>query len=548
MNTLYAYTRAYADETGAAMHLALSDGRDVQLLNHGFGILFPRCTFDSRSFDGLSRGLAQPWLFRWDEAHYGVVALPRGFSETGLAQPETNMEATCLLFRTGNLIDYEELGLRTVAPEGCHLEDIRCTAQESGFRLDLFYGGEWHSVLTKDFCAFAPAQMPWEIAPRAALGLGDALPACTMQVSDEEAARLRTRLLPLPMPEDAPSFPFPLMPERGDPMVLRYRDGYLFMATDDEHGQLALKIRFARTLAELLAAEDHVLLRATAQGDMSCCLWAPELHWVGSRLCIFFAAGVSAWHTVQSRIMMLEGSDPLDPACWSEPRRVVRMDGQPLTSDGITLDMTVIPAASGTYVIWSQRPIRYVPEFRSGTADLMIARLDEQQPWQLASEPVVLSRPEFGWERIASPVNEGPFLLRRGRMLYVTYAAAQIDHTYCVGMLTAPEDRDLTEPAHWRKCGYPVLHRLSVKEWLGAGHNAFVQDEQGRDIMTIHALPAVHYRYSPGDRRRYPAFRQVVWDEADFPHFDAQPPQPDKCHCLKNKRRVEPSIRWERPE
>jgi len=228
------------------------------------------------------------------------------------------------------------------------------------------------------------------------------------------------------------------------------------------------------------------------------------------------------WYTVQSRVMWLEGSDPLDPSHWSAPRRMETPSGDALTHTGITLDMTVIHAQTGDHVVWSQRVIEVGENVRCGTADLMIAKLNSNQPWQLLSEPVLLSRPDFGWERIHSEVLEGPFLLRRGNLLHLTYAAALIDHTYAVGMLTARDGDDLLDPSSWHKTGYPLVHRLSMPDQIGGGHNAFVQDDQGNDILLIHALSKDNYLHDPSDGRRFPCFRQVVWDENDFPHLDAQ--------------------------
>ena len=45
----------------------------------------------------------------------------------------------------------------------------------------------------------------------------------------------------------------------------------------------------------------------------------------------------------------------IDPDGWENPVRVVRKDGTPLADTAITLDMTYIPARSGSDVICSWR-------------------------------------------------------------------------------------------------------------------------------------------------------------------------------------------------
>ena len=521
---LFAYHRVFASETGAAMHLALEKDGQLISLNKGFGVLFPKASFTGESFDGQSKGMICPWVFRLKEGGFGVLALRRDLGKEGATAPEKGSAHCALLFRSEDLLHYTELGLLPIAPAEETLEDVRCQWDGTCYRVDGLYRGGWHAFCSDDLQTCKPAPKTEPVTPRRETGLWDAAPACALSLSDSEANRLLTRLTTPPLPSGARTYPFPLMPARGDPMALRYGDGYLFMATDDEHGQLFLKIRQAATLADIPTAEDHTLFRANAQGDLSGCLWAPELHWVGGKLCIFFAAGMPHWYTVQSRVIWLEGDDPLNADSWTAPRRVEKADGSPLTEDGITLDMTVIPTRNGDYVIWSQRPIRTEP-LLCGTADLMIARLNSREPWRLASEPVTLSRPEYGWERIHSPVNEGAFLLRRGDRLWVTYAAALIDHTYCVGMLSALDGDDLTDPANWRKSNYPVVHRFSVPDQIGAGHNSFAKDGEGNDIMLIHALSMQNYLNDPSDLRRYPGFRQVIWDAEEYPHLDATPAQ-----------------------
>ena len=519
MAGLYVFTRQYQTETGAAVHLALENAAGAAPLNHGFGVLFPRADFETDTFVGKSVGLRLPYVIKAPAGGYLLLALPCCF-EKGKAVAGDRAHGI-IWFETADFCGYEEKGFAPLAPAGTVLEDVRAARAGEAVLLYALYGGGWHCFETKDMQRFVPVA-PGDIPLRHSIGCADAAPACRVEI-DEELAEKLVRLFTAPaLPGDAVRFPFPLMEERGDPMAIRWKEGYLFAATDDEQGQRKLKLRWARTLKEIPAAKDHVIFHSPQTGDYSGCLWAPELHVVDGRLCLFFAAGMPHWYTVQSRVMWLEGEDPLRPECWSRPRRMETPSGDWLTHTGITLDMTVVPTKLGSYVIWSQRVIETEPALRCGTADLMIARLNTKAPWKLETEPVLLSRPEYGWERIHSEVLEGPFLLRRGEMLHVTYAAALIDHTYAVGMLSIRDGEDPLQPGNWRKCPWPLVHRLSMPDQIGAGHNAFVKDEKGNDVLLIHALSKENYLHDPTDGRRYPCFRQVVWDEDDFPHLDAR--------------------------
>lgn len=516
MMTVYAYTRQYADETGASVHLALQTEHGMAPLNHGFGVLFAKADM-SIGPDGCTKGVVMPWISRRADGTWTIAALPRTVDDSGHAEPQGSDARTVLLWHTGDFLHFDGPCAHTVSwlSEGDVIDEVRVAhTTEDGLELTVRVGSSW---LSNGLHTAAPHERVTHVD-----GLWDAEGIALTEVSEQQAEALLLRYTAPRLSADAPRYPFPMMAPRGDPMAFRWKGGYLFMATDDERDQLALKIRYADRLADIASAEDHVIFRARKDGDLSGCLWAPELHQVGGRLCIFFAAGMPHWYTVQSRVMWLTGEDPLCADCWSEPRRMEREDGGILTNKGITLDMTLLTSGGVHYVCWSQRPIT-VEEGRviCGTADLMIAPLNTDKPWQLAGEPKVLSRPEYSWERAHSAVNEGPFMLKHEGRIYVTYAAALIDHTYAVGLLQTREGDDLMQLESWQKLPYPVLHRLSMLDQLGAGHNAFVKDENGHDVMLIHALSMENYRRNPRDGRRYPCMRQVVWDAEGFPHFDA---------------------------
>lgn len=105
----------------------------------------------------------------------------------------------------------------------------------------------------------------------------------------------------------------------------------------------------------------------------------------------------------------------------------------------------------------------------------------------------------------------------------MTYAAALIDYTYCVGVIRAKAGTDLLNPNSWENQNYPLLHSLSMPDQIGGGHNSFVKDEYGNDILMIHAIPLQHYCSDSTDMRRYPAFRTVHWDAQGTPRLDMTP-------------------------
>ena len=112
-----------------------------------------------------------------------------------------------------------------------------------------------------------------------------------------------------------------------------------------------------------------------------------------------------------------------------------------------------------------------------------------EKPWQLKTEPQVLTVPEYGWENNHTFVVEGPFALYRGGRIYLSYSGALVDSTYAVGMLSMADGADPLDPASWTKENYPLLTSRSVEGEYGPGHNAYVTDEDGLVWNTYHARP-----------------------------------------------------------
>ena len=297
-----------------------------------------------------------------------------------------------------------------------------------------------------------------------------------------------------------PCFPFPVAYNRADPCVTRWNGRYYFIATNDADENHTLYIREADTLEGLAQAREVLLLDCGTYEGIGGLLWAPEFHEIEGRLYIFHAATPGPFYEEESHIMALrEGGNPANREDWSAPRRVVKMDGTDLCQAGktISLDMTCFFFYGEYYVIWSQR--QFLPKDLG--AWLYIAKLDAQEPWRLASEPVVLSRPDYGWANNHTFVEEGPYALPVGDMLYVTFSAAAVDTSYVVSYLVIERGKDLLLRENWRKNNYPILTSRSVEGEYGTGHNAYVEDGEGVLWNTYHARPGAEGVRSSGIRR-----------------------------------------------
>ncbi len=314
----------------------------------------------------------------------------------------------------------------------------------------------------------------------------------------------------------ARSFRFPLTENTGDPVLLQQSGFWHLIFTNDATNDVGLYMRRSPTLEGLFEPgqyETSIILDYNEEKGFIHTFWAPEFHWIGGRLYILFAVGGQVWGP-QCHIMALkEDGDLFLPESWSEPRPVVRMDGSPLCPGGITLDMTHLHTSSGDYVVWSSRHNCMQPG-DSGSM-LSIARIDPATPWQLASEPVLLTRPLQGFENMAGTINnEGPYALLLDGMVYLLYSGGAANgFTYDLGQLTADESADLTDPNAWTKLNTAVLHFRSIPGVYGPGHHSFFEVDGDTYI-------AYHGETHIDGHIRCAGIHRVHIDQQGRPRFD----------------------------
>lgn len=280
-----------------------------------------------------------------------------------------------------------------------------------------------------------------------------------------------------------PVFHNPLVLQRADPQVSLQPDGwYYFTATVPEYDRIEL--RRARSLDGLGAAPAKVVWRKHASGAMGAHIWAPEMHRIDGKWYIYFTAAPSGkiW---EIRLFVLE-NDAADPF---EGEWVER--GQLKTGwESFALDATTFENRGQRYLLWAQR----APHGSKGS-NIYIARM--ASPLAIEGPAVMLSKPEYAWERQKYEVNEGPAALVRNGRVFVTYSASATDARYCMGMLSASADTDLLDPHAWTKSPEPVFSSSAQNGQWGPGHNSFTTTPDGRtDVLVYHAR---NYRDIQGD-------------------------------------------------
>ena len=305
----------------------------------------------------------------------------------------------------------------------------------------------------------------------------------------------------------------PWIMQRADPYVYRHTDGsYFFTGSMPKYDCIAL--RKSGDLLGLAEAEETVVWRRHESGPMSEHVWAPELHYLDGKWYIYFAAGErdDIWK-IRPYVLECESDDPM-AGPWKELGKMQAADGDEFSFQAFSLDGTIMENKGKRYYIWAEK----VSVGRQ-ISNLYIAEMES--PVKLKTMQVLLTSPDYDWERYGFWVNEGPFVLHSNGKIYLTYSASDTGINYCVGMLSIDEDADLLDPRQWKKERYPVLGTDESLEIYGPGHNCFTQDEEGNTIMVFHARKEREIVGNPlYNPNRHAMLLKVKWSEEGKPIFD----------------------------
>lgn len=300
--------------------------------------------------------------------------------------------------------------------------------------------------------------------------------------------------------------------QRADPYVYRHLDGnYYFTGSLPEYDGIAL--RRAGSLAGLPDAEERVIWRKHEQGPMSIHIWAPELHYLFGKWYIYFAAGEkeNIWN-IRPYVLECQGDDPVSGA-WAELGRMQRADEDEFSFEAFSLDATIFENKGKYYYVWAEKT-----GVGKQISNLYISELASAN--KLKTVQVMLTTPDYDWERFGFWVNEGPAVIKRNGRIFLTYSASDTGIHYCMGMLTADEDSDLLDPKSWCKERYPVLSTNEEKGVYGPGHNSFTVDEQGNDILVYHARKEKEITGNPlYIPNRHAMLMRIDWDREGRPVF-----------------------------
>ncbi len=250
-----------------------------------------------------------------------------------------------------------------------------------------------------------------------------------------------------------------------DPYVLYFKNLYYYCFSRDDKLYLLVSKKL-----ELLENSEEIVVYKNKEKLKN--LWAPELHIIDNQCYIYVACDDGNNENHRMYVLYNGSSDPLN----EYQNHGIISD----ISNRWAIDGTILNYKNELYFIWSGCDGNI-----HAKQELFIAKMAD--PFSISSEKILLSTPEYAWEKKGGDginlafVNEGPSILKIEEKIYLVYSASGCwCEDYCLGLLELIGDSPLSVSS-WKKYEKPILK--SSGEIIGPGHCCFVNGE--KDIYMI---------------------------------------------------------------
>lgn len=265
-----------------------------------------------------------------------------------------------------------------------------------------------------------------------------------------------------------PTFENPIIASGADPWVVK--DGDRYWSVQAEQGRLVVTRSPEKNLTDIASGTATTVWTPPTDGSHCTDLWAPELHRIGDRWWIYYAATTCDGDNAHHRMFALESTTD-DPAGRYVDRGQVRDAAGRWAIDG-----TRVEWRGTAYFVWSGWPGAV-----DGRQDLYIARMSA--PTALVGTGVRIAEADLPWEQVGAPIEEGPEALVHDDVLHLVYSASgSWTDSYALGMLTLTGD-DPLDPASWTKAAKPVF--AGTETVTSPGHASFTTSPDGREHWIV---------------------------------------------------------------
>lgn len=322
---------------------------------------------------------------------------------------------------------------------------------------------------------------------------GALLSACGSSGGDSTSATKP----PVQPPMSANMVTNPVASNGHDPWVVRKDDLYYYLYSEGG----AIYLNSATKLQQAVQFEGQIIWQPNSDTAYSKNIWAPEMFFIEGHWFIYFAAdnGENANH----RMHVLKSATDDPYSAYSYVGKVTDY------TDKWAIDGTIFAYREALYFIWSGWE-----GDENIQQNLYIAKMSG--PTQISEARVLISQPEYDWERIGEPwVNEGPEIIRRNDDIFIIYSASGswTDH-YALGQLRF-YGNDPTNPDAWEKHPSPVFQ--GTDKVFSPGHASFTQSPNGAEDWIIYHSA----KYKGAGWNRDVSIQPFTWFEDGSPNFGA---------------------------
>nr|WP_067057456.1 glycoside hydrolase family 43 protein [Mucilaginibacter sp. L294] len=300
-----------------------------------------------------------------------------------------------------------------------------------------------------------------------------------------------------------------------DPFVAQKDGNYYFLSTKGNR----ISIAKTRAMSQLVAADETVVWTPPQNTDHSADIWAPELHFLGGKWYIYFAAAQSGVDD-SNRMFVLE-NESADPTkgTWAYKGKIADAG-----NDQWAIDGSILTIGDKNYFIWSGW------ENAAEKYKQYIFLAPMANPWTLSGARVKISLPTNDWERweptfLGAGVNEGPIMLQRDAKspVFVIFSASRYSSdNYCLGQIQLKPGGDPTVSADWIN-KKQVFVKSDKNAVYGPGHNGFFSSSRQNDKgvtetenwFIYHARNTVNQPNQPRTVR----MQKLIWNADGTPNF-----------------------------
>ena len=312
------------------------------------------------------------------------------------------------------------------------------------------------------------------------------------------------------------TFTNPILDSGADPWVI-YNEGKYYYIKSNAEGIVLMR---TEDITDLRNAESKIVWKSPETGDHSKNIWAPEIHNIQGKWYIYVAADDGDNRNHRMFVLENTATNPFMGAF------VVKSKLKTDANDNWAIDGSIFEHKQQFYFIWSGWES---PKTHGGkeTQNIYIAQMTN--PWTIGSDRVLISTPEYEWERnwdypevwhpdAAVYVNEGPQMLAHGDKVHIIYSASGCwTPYYALGMLTMGANANPMNPSSWSKAREPIFQQSAENKVYGTGHNCFFKSPDGTEDWMLY-----HANDTPTDgcsNKRSPRAQKISWTKDNYPNL-----------------------------